>query len=197
MSGTATTRAPIWPRVDDRTCAAAPAWCCVVQRSSHHTPRPPASPTVAAVPTRRPRKFGAVDGRRRPAPPIRDKALQPAPARGAIGGSELLGSFYTRPTPSASQGTARVRAEDEQSQEGGADASTGEQQPPARGGSGFAWGGPEEPPRSAAGHGPHQVERGLGAHHQSYQPDGCRPVNQAVVGIRRFRRWQLPSVPQG
>ena len=110
MSGTATTRAPIWPRVDDRTCAAAPAWCCVVQRSSHHTPRPPASPTVAAVPTRRPRKFGAVDGRRRPAPPIRDKALQPAPARGAIGGSELLGSFYTRPTPSASQGTARVRA---------------------------------------------------------------------------------------
>ena len=130
MSGTATTRAPIWPRVDDRTCAAAPAWFCVVQRSSHHTPRPPASPTVAAVPTRRPRKFGAVDGRRRPAPPIRDKALQPAPARGAIGGSELLGSFYTRPTPSASQGTARVRAEDERSQE--EEAEEGEEEQPMR-----------------------------------------------------------------
>jgi hypothetical protein len=177
MSGTATTKAPIWPRVDDRTCAAAPAWCCVVQRSSHHTPRPPASPTVAAVPTRRPRRFGAVvDGRRRRAPPIRDKALQPAPARGAIGGSELLGSFYTRPTPSASQGLRvsgpranRARKEEPMRRP------VSNSAPPARGGSGFAWGGPGEPPRSAAGHGPHQWNA-------VWEPTTSR-INPMVAGL--------------
>ena len=132
---------------------------------------------------------------------------RPVPTVAPLAEAWLLGSFYSRPTPSAYQGlrvsgprTNRARRRRRRKKKKSSrcvDRRARARGRPGRCGSGLAWGGPGSRlgPRLVTA--PHQVERGLGGHHRSCQPDGCRPVHQAVVAIRRSRRWQLPSVPQG
>jgi hypothetical protein len=134
---------------------------------------------------------------------------RPVPTVAPLAEARLLSLFYSRPTPSASQGlrvsgprTNRARRRRRKKKKRKKSSRCVDRRARARGrpgrcGSGLAWGWSWEPPRSAASHGPSPSGTRSRSHHRSCQPDGCGPVHQAVVGIRRSRRWQLPSVPQG